>query len=265
MKDEWHGIKPSDIKDCDGTSRSVLLQMAEHGWECRRSTGSHLQLRAPNGTRGTVSPNNKYNCNYLRQLFNRGGGATEFPKKGDPTVTPTIQDTVRVPCPRPGCPKVYASLIQLDTHIKVDHEHLVACSECDYWATNSRTLNLHRSKRHGYESPKKAERKRQEAARKAPAPEPAQPAEPASGEAATPVGGPVFEEPTGDAAPTETEATSAQQPVDETIQARHLEFIDERESWTLDLSTLDGRLELQQLHSTLRSVGLNYEIRVWKL
>ena len=79
---------------------------------------------------------------------------------------PTIGKTVTVPCPRPGCNRVYASLEQLNVHINVDHEHKVKCPDCDYYAGSQRLVNIHRSKKHGYESPGKAKRLAQEARRK---------------------------------------------------------------------------------------------------
>ena len=256
----FHSLQRSELSAFKKDVQDALLELSAEGWVGRRGKGSHLYLRsADRETSGVVSPGNKHNVNYLRQLRNR----TAAPVIKEASM-PTIGKTVTVPCPRPGCNRVYASLEQLNVHINVDHEHKVKCPDCDYYGDSQRLVNIHRSKQHGYESPGKAKRLAQEARRKV------RQADIAAIEAiaARIEATPVDEELTQLLeTPQEEQAVPAETPTLEdvpTTQSVQPVFTDERQSWAMDLHVMEGSTTLSQLHSILQAAGLHYEIRVWR-
>ena len=158
--DQYHEMTRAELRAFDSATQDLLIEMMGEGWTGRRSKGSHIQLQGPDlATRGSISPSNRNNANYLRQLRNRGSVGSVKPAQPKQAVD-------KVKCPRPGCYKVYASLEYLNAHINVDHEHKLKCPDCDYYGDSTRRVNLHRSKHHGYESPKKQQRLKAEAKRK---------------------------------------------------------------------------------------------------
>ena len=158
--EQYHEMTRAELRAFDAAVQDLLIEMMGEGWTGRRSKGSHLQLQGPDRTtRGAISPSNINNINYLRQLRNRGSVGSVKPAQPKQAVD-------KVKCPRPGCYKVYASLEYLSAHINVDHEHKLKCPDCDYYGYSTRQVNLHRSKHHGYESPKKQQRLEAEAKRR---------------------------------------------------------------------------------------------------
>ena len=159
MAEQYHALTRSELKGFDTPSQDIILEMMAEGWEGRRSAGSHVQLKNAHAN-GSVSPSNKNNVNYLRQLRNRGtvGGGTPVQAQ-QPAAS-----RQRWPCPR--CNKTFVDDVSLSRHNNQDHELLLPCPDCDSWHKDLRQLNLHRSKYHGYESPTKARRLAQEARRK---------------------------------------------------------------------------------------------------
>ena len=159
--DQYHEMTRAELRAFDSATQDLLIEMMGEGWTGRRGKGSHIQLQGPDlATRGAISPSNTRNVNYLRQLRNRGSVGSVKPAQPKQAVD-------KVKCPRPGCYKVYASLEYLNAHINVDHEHKLKCPDCDYYGDSTRRVNLHRSKHHGYESPKKARRLEAQAKREA--------------------------------------------------------------------------------------------------
>lgn len=158
--EQYHEMTRAELRAFDVAVQDLLIEMMGEGWTGRRSKGSHLQLQGPDlTTRGAISPSNRNNANYLRQLRSRGSVGSAKPAQLKVVVE-------KVNCPRPGCNKVYASLEHLNVHINVDHEHKLKCPDCDFYGNDTRQVNLHRSRHHGYESPKKQQRLEAEAKRK---------------------------------------------------------------------------------------------------
>ena len=157
--EQYHEMTRAELRAFDAPVQDLLIEMMGEGWTGRRSRGSHIQLQGPDlTTRGAISPSNINNINYLRQLRNRGSVGSVKPAQPKQAVK-------KFKCPRPDCYKVYASLEYLNAHINVDHEHKLKCPDCDYYGDSLRRVNLHRSREHGYESPKKAQRLRAAAER----------------------------------------------------------------------------------------------------
>ena len=168
MAEPYHSLTRNELRGFDTPSQDIILEMMADGWEGRRSVGSHVQLRNDLAN-GSVSPGNKHNVSYLRQLRNRGTARSVAVSAVQQPAAPAKAATSpeKFKCPRPVCNRVYASLEQLSVHINVDHEHKLKCPDCDYYGDSLRRVNLHRSKEHGYESPKKAQRLKAVAERKA--------------------------------------------------------------------------------------------------
>ena len=159
--EQYHEMQRSELRAFDTPVQDLLIAMMGEGWTGRRSKGSHIQLQGPDlTTRGAISPSNNSNVNYLRQLRNRGSVGSVKPAQPKQAVD-------KVKCPRPNCYRVYASLEHLNVHINVDHEHKLKCPDCSYYGNSTRQVNLHRSKNHGYESPRKAQRLKAQAKREA--------------------------------------------------------------------------------------------------
>ena len=159
--EQYHEMTRAELRAFDVAVQDLLIEMMGEGWTGRRSKGSHIQLQGPDlTTRGAISPSNINNINFLRQLRNRGSVGSVKPAQPKQAVD-------RVKCPRPDCYKVYASLEYLNAHINVDHEHKLKCPDCDYYGDSTRQVNLHRSRHHGYESPRKQHRLEAEAKRRA--------------------------------------------------------------------------------------------------
>ena len=203
MAEPYHTLTRNELRAFDTPSQDIILEMMADGWEGRRSAGSHVQLRN-DLVNGSVSPGNKHNVNYLRQLRNRGTAGSvavsAVPQPAAPAKAATSPEKFK--CPRPGCNRVYASLRQLSVHINVDHENKLRCPDCDYYGGSLRQVNLHRSKEHGYESPKKAQRLKAVAERKARVVDDA--ATEASAEVVQPAVPTVEESPVEQAVPAET-------------------------------------------------------------
>lgn len=192
MAEQYHTLTRSELRGFDTPSQDIILEMMADGWEGRRSEGSHVQLKNAHA-KGAVSPNNRNNVNYLRQLRNRGTVGGKTPVQAQQPAA----SRQKWPCPR--CNKTFVDDVSLSRHINQDHERLLACPDCDSWHKDLRRLSLHRSKYHGYESPKKAHRLAMEAKRR----EKRLTEEPVTEQA--PVEAPTIEEPSREqAVPSET-------------------------------------------------------------
>ena len=192
MAEQYHTLTRSELRGFDTPSQDIILEMMADGWEGRRSAGSHVQLKNAHA-QGAVSPSNRNNVNYLRQLRNRGTVGGETPVQAQQPAA----SRQKWPCPR--CNKTFVDDVSLSRHNNQDHERLLACPDCDTWHSGLRRLNLHRSKYHGYESPKKAHRLAMEAKRQ----ERLRAEEPVTEQA--PVEAPTIEEPSREqAVPAET-------------------------------------------------------------
>ena len=230
MAEQYHTLTRSELRGFDTPSQDIILEMMAEGWEGRRSSGSHIQLKNAHA-QGAVSASNKNNVNYLRQLRNRG------------VVRPATVSAVQQPAasrqkwPCPRCNKTFVDEASLSRHNNQDHEHLLPCPDCDSWHFDRRRLNLHRSKYHGYESPKKAQRlamkaKRQERLR--------------------------AEEPVTEPAPVEEPIAV----VDEVPEVQQSTPSTPVEEWTtLDLSNLSPTLTVKDLCEVLQAAGLQVRIQ----
>ena len=228
-------LRREDINDFPPQTIKLILQVQSKGWRAVRSNRNHVMLLAPDGESRFSASRNSNSWKFLKEDIARY-------ERAHPTVqaVETVA-TERWSCPRPECNKVYTSMDQLNAHIQADHEGLVKCPDCVHTAKNQRLLNLHRSKAHGYESPAKAGRLAAEAKRKRKTEQPAPVVLPAP-------------------APVEPEPVTIEEP---TMAEHNVDLIDERNSWTIDLSKVMGQ-EVAQLQAQLAIAGLNMEIRVWR-
>lgn len=155
-------VTRDDIKDFPPATITMILDMQKQGWRAQRSNRNHVMLLAPDGMTRLSASRNAASSKYLGEELKRYNA--KIPTQVLLTDGPKAP---RFPCPRSGCNKVFNSLENLSIHNNVDHEGLFKCPDCMTFHKDSRRLNMHRARNHGYESPSKAKRLRQEAARKA--------------------------------------------------------------------------------------------------
>lgn len=141
----------------------LILEMQKDGWRGHRNSQGHVKMLAPDGKTHVMATSNKNSATYVKSGYN------QYKKKhGEKKVNSSSEKVVQKwPCARPGCPKVYASEQQLSDHIMVDHEKKLLCpdKDCHEVRDTKQKLTIHMTHAHGYVSPRKAQRKKQEANR----------------------------------------------------------------------------------------------------
>lgn len=156
-------LKRSDLLNFPKDTVDLILEMQKDGWRGHRNSQGHVKMLAPDGKTHVMATSNKNSATYVRSGYN------QYKKKhGEKKVNSSSQKVVQKwPCARPGCPKVYASEQQLSDHIMVDHEKKLLCPEkdCHEVRDTKQKLSIHMTHAHGYVSPRKAQRKQQEANR----------------------------------------------------------------------------------------------------
>ena len=143
----------------------LILEMQKDGWRGHRNSQGHVKMLAPDGKTHVMATSNKNSATYVKSGYN------QYKKKhGEKKVNSSSEKVVQKwPCARPSCPKVYASEQQLSDHIMVDHEKKLLCpdKDCHEVRDTKQKLTIHMTHAHGYVSPRKAQRKKQEANRAA--------------------------------------------------------------------------------------------------
>lgn len=156
-------LKRGDLLTFPKETVDLILKMQKEGWRGQLNRQGHVKMLAPDMETYVMATSNPNSPTYLRSGYNQ-----YVKKHGGEEVNAVLpKGAQKWPCARPGCPKVYATEQQLNDHIAVDHEGLLLCPEKDCHETFKlpNTLGRHRQVKHGYESPNKARRKKQEAAR----------------------------------------------------------------------------------------------------
>lgn len=158
-------LKRSDLLNFPKDTVDLILEMQKDGWRGHRNSQGHVKMLAPDGKTHVMATSNKNSATYVKSGYN------QYKKKhGEKKVNSSSQKVVQKwPCARPGCPKVYASEQQLSDHIMVDHEKKLLCpdKDCHEVRDTKQKLTIHMTHAHGYVSPRKAQRKKQEANRAA--------------------------------------------------------------------------------------------------
>lgn len=156
-------MQRSDLLTFPRKTVDLILEMQKEGWRGHRNAQGHVKMLAPDGKTHVMATQNPNSPTYLRSGYN------QYKKKQgkEEMNSPSPKQAQKWPCARPTCPKVYATEQQLNTHIAVDHEKMLVCeyTNCFETRANKQKLSLHMTAKHGYVSPRKAQRKKQEAAR----------------------------------------------------------------------------------------------------
>lgn len=163
-------VTRDDIQDFPGDTISIIMDLQKEGWRAQRSNRNHIMLFAPDGSTNYSVSRNKNSAKYLREDIARYNRGDKHPSGMNLEMTDeevALSLTEKFPCPYVDCPKQFISQEKVNVHVAVDHEGYLKCPDCDEVRDNQRKLNIHRAKAHGYESPRKAQRKRQEASREA--------------------------------------------------------------------------------------------------
>ena len=163
LSDVWQ-VERKDLSAFHRRTADLALDLQKQGWKVRHSQKNHLQFLAPDGVTTFATSNNEASYPIFLQKVESYWRA--HPEHAPSTAKAKAKAPSRVQCPRPGCGKWFVDLDHLNVHINVDHEGLVRCPDCKYTHAQGRYVMLHRSQKHGYESPKKAQRKAAEARRK---------------------------------------------------------------------------------------------------
>ncbi len=293
-------VTRDDIQDFPGDTIDLILELQKEGWRAQRSNRNHVMLLAPDGVTRYSASRNASSAKYLAEDIARYKKGDTFGSVDEEGVMKRPeQPSKKFPCPQKDCQKFYASQEKLNVHIAVDHSGWLKCPDCDETRADLRRLNIHRTRTHGYVSPRKAQRKQQEANRAARKVEGETPLTPEVVEELR--GGPVdLEKSLGEAG----KSTGREKPMDsislENIipdgsrislkgvevdlekQTRivkrvidremahggytnksEIDFIDERDSWTLNLEPIMD-MRIVDVARVLHAAGLNLEMRSWK-
>jgi uncharacterized C2H2 Zn-finger protein len=332
-------VTRNDIQDFPGDTINLIMDLQKEGWRAQRSNRNHVMLLAPDGVSRYSVSRNANSSRYLAEDVRRyNAGESRVQMETEPMEDEVVTDTVKFTCPHTDCPRAYGTQEKLNVHIAVDHEGWLKCPDCDEVRQTKRLLSIHRAKKHGYESPRKAQRKNQEEARSIKKVEEALLrvdqrenqkindaildslvvhrkgdgervdlkqffAKPPS-EVFQEIGSDimeyhntafdeqmqVFDQTMVDIPPNDLEVATEMLrqshlapeglPLEDVYRlARNqldsyrdpkvvrthddLEFLDTRDSWTLDISNL-GRMRLRDIEEMMKAAGLSLEIRVWK-
>lgn len=189
-------VTRDDVQDFPGDTVDLIMDLQKEGWRAQRSNRNHVMLLAPDGVTRYSASRNASSAKYLAEDIARYKKGDKLDGVNDADIqekvehehdfspygnrmfrcsvcgeTFTEKDRLimvakKVPCPHTDCPRVFISQEKVNVHLAVDHEGHVKCPDCDETRENNRKLSIHRTHAHGYESPRKAQRKRQEAARR---------------------------------------------------------------------------------------------------
>jgi uncharacterized C2H2 Zn-finger protein len=269
-------LRREDILDFPADTIKLILDMQKDGWRAQRSSKNHVMLLAPDGETRLGASRNPSSAKYLSEDLRRYNKA-----QGKEEVVPVKVKTViqKHSCPRPGCPKAFATEEALNVHIDVEHEGMIKCPDCNKTFFRASALGRHRQAIHGYVSPNRAKRLEQEAKRKE-KDEEIEHSEHMVGIAevmgnSSRAGLPPYE---GDLVETRTEGLLTRPHVDikrvdpESVSiyiepdpqdVEHISFIDDRDSWTLDLEDILD-MDIRTLARVLGAAGLKLELRTWK-
>lgn len=159
-------MKREDLRTFPKETVDLILDMQKEGWRGHQNAQGHVKMLAPDGETYVMATQNPNSPKYVRS------GYRQYNKKNDISGKEEVNSSSdkkpqKWPCARPTCPKVYATEQQLNTHIAVDHEKQLACEYTGCFETRAtkQKLSLHMTAAHGYVSPRRAQRKKQEAAR----------------------------------------------------------------------------------------------------
>ena len=274
-------LRREDINDFPPQTIKLILAQQSKGWRAVRSNRNHVMLLAPDGESRYSASRNSNSWKFLKEDIAR--------YERDHPVTATVKtvEVERVLCPRPDCVRAFGSLDQLNAHIQVDHENMVRCPDCVATFPDLRRMTVHRSRVHGYESPRKQARLAAEAKRKR-----KQHAAPTGTTVAEVIATPfndwikdfeaqraaafsveildhaaVLEFPApatlGSGIQGATPVVRYVQKKEPVVADTPVEFIDERNSWTLDLNKI-GASTIAGLGEQMAVAGLKLEVRVWR-
>lgn len=267
-------VTRDDIQDFPGDTIELILELQKEGWRAQRSNRNHVMLLAPDGVTKYSASRNASSAKYLREdiaRYKRSVG-DELAKEEE------VPKQEKVPCPRPDCPKFFASLDHLNFHIAVDHEGRLGCPEKDCFETFSKAnvLGRHRQLVHGYVSPKYAKRKAQEAKRAEKNVlddiiDTVDMGELGTDSDETPAVSDEMPNPKParfgvDVVETYMEGVGAFNSSEDVRVDRtenDVEFIDNRDSWVIAHKPLRRR-RIEDIEQTYAAAGLKMEIRVWR-
>lgn len=250
-------VTRDDIQDFPGDTIQLIMDLQKEGWRAQRSNRSHVMLLAPDGVTKYSASRNANSAKYLSQdIAKYKRGETMH---GEPENIEEVKvQHEKFPCPHTDCPKQFVSQEKLNVHVAVDHEGYLKCPDCDEVRANNRALSQHRSRKHGYVSPRYKRRKELEADKVKALNEVL--------EVSTSKEGPEFvlrEMRDPSEIYRQTRAQLAPDVDPEVVRTEDIEFIDSRDSWVLNHHNIIDR-RIGTLEQILDAIGLRMEIRVWK-
>lgn len=280
-------VDRSDVLDFPGDAVDLLMLLQKNGWRAQRSNRNHVMLLAPDGVSRYSLSKNPNSAKYLMEDVRRyeKGEKSLSKEEIDRMNTEVVEDVVvteKFPCPHTNCFKTFMSQDHLNVHIGVDHENMLVCPEKDCFElfTRPQSLGRHRQIKHGYESPNYKKRKAKEEERRQA--EDAMKTSLLMGEGSNGVNNAreTVEKVLGEASEsTITQHNYADKNVSPAEIYRHtraqlrsrigesvtepVDFIDERDSWTLDVAYIDD-MPIRDVARVLYAAGMNLEMRVWK-
>ncbi len=159
-------MQRSDLLTFPKETVDLILEMQKEGWRGHRNSQGHVKMLAPDGVTYVMATQNPNSPKYVRSGYRQYNKNNDISGKEEVNSS-SEKKPQKWPCARPTCPKVYATEQQLNTHIAVDHEKQLVCEYTNCFETRAtkQKLSLHMTAKHGYVSPRKAQRKKQEAAR----------------------------------------------------------------------------------------------------
>lgn len=305
-------VTRNDIQDFPGDTISIIMDLQKEGWRAQRSNRSHVMLLAPDGVTKYSASRNANSAKYLAEdiaRYKRGEkmkGESEtsveehkhrlFPYGdngkyrcsicGGNTFTEgdlEVSANPKIPCPVSDCNRFYVSQEKVNVHVAVDHEGYLKCPDCDEVRDTKQKLSLHRTSKHGYESPRRKRRKELEAEKvKAREEVLAATTEGSQNVVANETkfdekfledhlrsydGRPVLDiRDLRNLVPNDFPRLRGlvESDVDpEVVRTEDMEFIDSRDSWVIDHHNIIDR-RIGTLEQILDAAGLRMEIRVWK-
>lgn len=264
----------------------LIMDMQNDGWRATRSGSSHVVMMAPEGTHRITVSRNKNSAKFLSEDLKRYNAARGIDTKEEKEEVVVRVVTEKHPCPRDSCPRAFNSEEALKVHVDVDHDGMLLCPEegCRETRETAQKMAIHRTHAHGYVSPRKAQRKKQEADRASrkvldqvmsdvdkPLTEMEEAVEIANegipegpvkfvndGVVVVPDDWKPVYDGEGDIVGHSLHA----EPNPEDVE--RVEFLDERDSWVVEDEDLLSTSTVTTLRKVLNAVGLDMEVRVWR-